>query len=233
MFTLLALGFLIGLQHALEADHIAAVSAIARNTASRTVAIAQGCAWGLGHTMALLALVTVVMFSGLSISDNMSHWMEFGVGIMLIVLGLRAISSARKRRVHVHFHRHDDGRMHIHAHGHMPEAPTDHTHGHGARISRKTALPLFVGLVHGVAGSATLIILLTAMSLATFWQVVGYVLVFGAGSISGMAAVTLVFSVPVGWVQKKTAWGEFAFSMAIGFAVVGVGLHRCLTSTVA
>ena len=233
MFTLMALGFMIGLQHALEADHVAAVSAIARNTASRTVAIAQGCAWGLGHTLALLALVIVVMLSGLSITDNLSHWMEFGVGIMLILLGLRAILTARKRRVHAHFHRHDDGRVHVHAHRHMPEAPTDHAHEHGVRLSRQTALPLFVGLVHGVAGSAALIILLSAMSLSTLWQVIGYVLVFGGGSILGMAAMTLVFSVPVGWVQKRAAWGELAFSFAIGLCVVGVGVHRCLSSVMA
>ncbi|MDI3335079.1 hypothetical protein QKW60_01550 [Defluviimonas aestuarii] len=233
MLTLMALGFLIGLQHALEADHIAAVSVIARNTASRTMAIVQGCAWGFGHTLALLALVTIVMRSGFSISNNMSHWMEFGVGIMLIFLGLRAISTAQKRRVHVHFHRHDDDRVHMHAHSHTPKAPTDHDQGHAVHLSRKTALPLFVGLVHGVAGSAALVILLTAMSLSTLWQVIGYVLAFGAGSILGMASMMLVFSVPVSWAQKKSAWGEFAFSMAIGLAVVGVGVLRCLSSAMA
>lgn len=232
MITILTLGFLIGLQHALEGDHIAAVAAIARNTSSRTKAIAQGCAWGIGHTLALLVLVAVVMLSGLTISDSMSHWMEFGVGIMLILLGLRAMLTARKQRVHVHFHRHENGRMHIHAHQHTPEAPTDHAHDHRVPLSRQTALPLFVGLVHGVAGSAGLIILLAATSLTTVWQAIGYVLIFGGGSILGMAAMTLAFSVPVGWVQKRAAWGEVTFSVMVGLGVIGVGIHRCLISSV-
>lgn len=230
MGAVFSLGFLLGLQHALEADHLAAIAAIARNTSSRVKAVAHGCAWGVGHTLALLVLVTVVMAGGLSISDDMSHWLEFGVGMMLIVLGMRAIVTARKRRAHVPFPRHGDGRAPVHAHRHGHENPQGPAVGHRPALSRHALLPLCVGLIHGVAGSAALIILLTAMSQSTVWHVAGYVMVFGGGSILGMAVMALTFSVPVGWVQAKAPWAGFAFSVAVGAGVIAIGVHRCLVS---
>ena len=208
MISIFALGFLLGIQHALEGDHLAAVAAISRNTTSRLKAITQGCAWGLGHTLALLTLVLIVLVGEFSISDSMSHWMEFGVGIMLIVLGVRAIQTARKKQVHSHFHKHEDRRLHIHAHRHTEDAPATHTHEHKAPVSKHALLPLLVGLVHGVAGSAALIVLLAATSLSTTWQALGYVVIFGCGSIIGMAGMSLAFSVPASWMQTKAPWSE-------------------------
>lgn len=231
MAMVFVLGFLLGLQHAMEGDHLAAVAAIARDTSSRAKAIAQGCAWGLGHTLALLVLVIAVTLTGLSISEGMSHWLEFGVGILLIALGLHAIRTARKRRIHIHLHQHEDGRVHIHAHRHSADAPTRHDHSHRfALASRTTIVPLAVGLVHGVAGTAALVVILAATSVTTLWQAVAYVALFGVGSMIGMAAMTLAFSVPVGWVQRRMPQGEFAFSVLIGVVVISVGLYRCLIS---
>lgn len=231
MGAVFSLGFLLGLQHALEADHLAAIAAIARNTSSRVKSVAHGCAWGIGHTLALLVLVTVVMAGGFSISEDMSHWLEFGVGMMLIVLGVRAIVTARKRRMHhAPVHRHGNGGAPVHAHRHGHEISQGPADGHRPALSRHALLPLCVGLIHGVAGSAALVILLTAMSQSTVWQVAGYVMVFGGGSILGMAVMALTFSVPVGWVQAQAPWAGFAFSVTVGAGVIAIGVHRCLVS---
>ncbi len=230
MVSIFILGFLLGIQHALEGDHLAAVAAISRNTSSRMKAIKQGCAWGLGHTLALLTLVLIVFVGEFSISDDQSHWMEFGVGIMLIALGIRAMQTARKQRVHSHFHRHDDGTLHIHAHRHAEGTATLHAHEHQKPTSKQALLPLLVGLVHGVAGSAALIVLLAATSLSNTWQALTYVAIFGCGSIIGMAAMSFAFTVPTNWIQAKAPWGGFAFSTTIGLGVIFIGIHRCVIS---
>tara|TARA_B100000768_G_scaffold152779_1_gene148624 strand:- start:335 stop:1033 length:699 start_codon:yes stop_codon:yes gene_type:complete len=227
--TVIALGFLLGMQHAMEADHIAAVAAITHSNSSRKTALIQGCTWALGHSFALLVLVLIVLGSGFSISDAMSHWMEFAVGVMLIVLGLRAILTAKQKRMHIHAHQHVNGRKHIHAHCHSADAPTDHnTQTHTA--PKNVKLPLLVGLLHGVAGSAALIIFLAATSLSSLWQAVGYVMYFGAGSILGMGAMSLTFTVPVCWLQNRAPWGKTTLSIGIGFGALGIGIHRCLIS---
>jgi len=121
MFSILALGLLIGMQHALEADHLAAVSAIsARKTSARKI-ISHGAFWGIGHTLTLMGVAGGALYLGFEISAKTSAWMEAVVGIMLILLGGNLLVRIIKERIHYHFHRHNAEKLHLHAHSHAGE----------------------------------------------------------------------------------------------------------------
>src|SRR5262245_24923408 len=127
------------MRHALEADHLAAVASLATRGAShRRSTVLRGVAWGVGHTLALLAVGGACLALRLTISTSVSRWLEFGVGLMLLGLGAEIVWRWRRYGVHVHLHRHGDDRVHVHAHSHAPEEreahdPSHHTHTH-ARV---------------------------------------------------------------------------------------------------
>ncbi len=132
----LALGFVIGMAHALEADHLAAVATFANEGDGRARLIARGALWGLGHTTALFVICSVVVLAGLTISGRVEATMEGAVGVMIIALGLRVLWKMRRDRIHVHVHAHGT-KKHIHLHSHAGEAAPhgahDHSHSHRAR----------------------------------------------------------------------------------------------------
>ena len=155
MFSILALGLLIGMQHALEADHLAAVSAIsARKTSARKI-ISHGAFWGIGHTLTLMGVAGGALYLGLEISAKTSAWMETVVGIMLVLLGGNLLVQLIKERIHYHFHRHNAEKLHLHAHSHAGEKGAHekfiHNHEHSNVLPWRT---LLIGMIHGKAGSA-------------------------------------------------------------------------------
>lgn len=157
MGTLLLLGFLLGMRHALEADHVAAVATLTTSTNTLGSAIKQGAVWGMGHTITLFLFGSVVLLSNSIIPEDMAQALEFAVGVMLIVLGIDVLRKILKDKVHFHVHQHGDLR-HFHAHKHAPgtsHSSDSHEHRHD-RFPRKA---LFIGLMHGMAGSAALILL--------------------------------------------------------------------------
>lgn len=196
MITLLSLGFVLGMRHALEADHAAAMASLAIRNNSMSHTLKQGLAWGVGHTITLLAFSSMVLLLGSVIPAHFAQGLEFGVGLMLIGLGLDVIRRLRQERVHVHVHQHQDCQPHVHAHSHKgasrPTTPShDHPHPHGFPYRA-----LLVGLMHGMAGSAALI-LLTLHATISPGQAVGYILVFGLGSTLGMGLLSLVMAIPL------------------------------------
>ena len=169
MLSLLFIGFLIGMRHALEADHVAAVASLATTSHSLGDAIKQGAVWGLGHTITLFLFGSIVILSDSIIPDRIATGLEFAVGAMLVVLGIDVMRRLRRDKVHFHSHRHDNGIKHFHAHKHTDEThhtPGNHHHKHSKLFPRRA---LFIGFMHGMAGSATLIMLTlqTVNSLAT------------------------------------------------------------------
>ena len=191
MTTVLVFGFLLGLKHAVEADHVAAVATIAaerRNIFSSTVV---GVFWGGGHTLSLLVVGVLVVFLKLQISETVEARLEAIVGVMLVVLGLNAIRKLRqKEHIHIHAHRHD-GHEHTHIHAHdKSEIPKTH---HVLRLSLRSTL---IGMVHGLAGSAALMLLIVPAISSPFTALL-YILVFGIGSIGGMILMSLVISLPI------------------------------------
>src|SRR4030095_16329850 len=194
MLGILGLGFLLGMQHALEADHIAAVSSIAARRSRVSDIIKHGLTWGLGHTLTLFVFAGIAILLGRAIPDTVAKPIEAAVGIMLIGLGAHVLWRLWRDRVHFHRHGHADGTVHFHAHSHagdrLPHARADHAHEHGFRWRA-----LLVGLMHGMAGSAALLVL-AATQASSPAAGLGYVALFGVGSMIGMAALSAVIAVP-------------------------------------
>src|SRR5438128_3458576 len=135
MFGILGLGFLLGMQHALEPDHIAAVSSIAARRSHVGDIVRHGLTWGLGHTLTLFVFAGAAILLGHAIPQSLSRPIEGAVGIMLVGLGAHVLWRLWRDRVHFHRHGHGDGTVHIHAHSHagetMAHARDAHSHEHG------------------------------------------------------------------------------------------------------
>jgi cytochrome c biogenesis protein CcdA len=218
----LGLGLLLGVRHALEADHLAAVVALSTRTRSRVEAALRGAAWGLGHSTSLLVVGAICLALGTTLSPAHARWLERGVGVMLIVLGVNVLRRVRRGRLHVHVHRHDGGVVHVHAHRHAPDerhASSAHDHAHPSRTHWRA---LAVGTVHGMAGSAALVVLASA-SAGTFWLGVGYIAVFGLGSIIGMAALSVVISLPLEFSASRLAHAYGVIEVPIALATMSLG----------
>jgi ABC-type nickel/cobalt efflux system permease component RcnA len=179
-----------------------------------------GTFWGLGHALALLAAGGAVLALKLTVSPELGRWLEGGVAVMLVLLGVRALRQALLgRRLHAHRHRHDD-REHLHLHVHRTEEMRGHDHQHGFAFGWR---PFLVGIVHGLAGSAglTLLVLATAPSALAG---LAYVAMLGFGSVAGMLALTGLLSLPLALFTRRYARLHFHFQFLAGAASVAFGL---------
>jgi ABC-type nickel/cobalt efflux system permease component RcnA len=222
MFGVLGFGFLLGLQHALEADHIAAVSSIAVRRSRVGDIVKHGLTWGLGHTLTLFAFAGAAILLGRAIPESVVRPIEIAVGIMLMGLGAHVLWRLWRERVHFHGHRHGNGTAHIHAHSHAgdsaPHARAGHTHEHGFRWRT-----LLVGLAHGMAGSAALLVL-TLSQAPTPAAGFGYVALFGIGSMIGMGALSTVIAVPLAISARWLTWANRGLQGTVGMVTVAIGL---------
>lgn len=229
MTAFLFLGFLIGMQHALEADHVAAVASIASGERSVRRIVRHGAAWGIGHTLTLLAFGGAVVVLGAAVPEWLAQALELAVGVMLVGLGGWVLCRLARDRIHFHVHRHRGGVVHFHAHSHAgeirPHDPGRHSHEHPRGVLLRT---LLVGVMHGMAGSAALL-LLTAASVKPAPVGLLYVLLFGLGSIVGMAALSAIIAVPLTYSARFLTWGHRTLQAIVGSATIGLGamiLHR-------
>jgi len=225
METALLLGFLLGLQHALEADHVAAVTSIASRESSVRGMVRHGAVWGLGHALSLAAFSGVAIALGRSIDGRAAAGLEALAGLLLVGLGCAVLVRLRRRRVHFHAHEHRDGtaHFHAHAHAHVSEGAHDgtaHEHVHAGGLPLATFL---VGGVHGLAGSAAVIVLATANA-ATLAAAASLVALFGLGSILGMATLSAVIAVPLRYTARSLGWFHGASHALLGAAPVATGL---------
>jgi cytochrome c biogenesis protein CcdA len=222
MFGILGLGFLLGMQHALEADHIAAVSSIAARRSHVGDIVRHGLTWGLGHTLTLFVFAGAAIWLGSAIPEHVARPLETAVGIMLVGLGAHVLWRLWRDRVHFHRHGHADGTVHIHAHSHagevLPHARAPHAHPHGFRWRT-----LLVGLMHGMAGSAALLVLAVSQA-ATPAVGLGYVALFGIGSMIGMAALSTVIAVPLVVSARWLTWANRGLQGAVGIVTIAIGV---------
>ena len=222
MFGILGLGFLLGMQHALEADHIAAVSSIAARRSRVGDIVRHGLTWGLGHTLTLFAFAGAAIGLGRAIPEHVARPLETAVGIMLVGLGAHVLWRLWRDRVHFHRHGHGDGTVHLHAHSHAgettPHLRTAHAHEHGFRWRT-----LLVGLMHGMAGSAALLVL-TVSQASSAAAGLGYVALFGVGSMIGMGALSTVIAVPLALSARWLTWANSGLQGAVGAVTIAVGL---------
>ncbi len=222
MLSLLFIGFLIGMRHALEADHVAAVASLATTTNSLKSAVKHGAVWGLGHSITLFLFGSIVILTDSIMPESMALGLEFIVGIMLLVLGVDVIRRMIRDKVHFHTHQHGKNKQHFHAHKHINEVvhePKQHQHEHSNKFPRRA---LFVGLMHGMAGSAALI-LLTLETVTSPLIGLMYMLLFGIGSIMGMAALSIVIAIPLRQSAKGLTWLNNALQGVIGVATIVLG----------
>jgi ABC-type nickel/cobalt efflux system permease component RcnA len=222
MISLLLLGLLLGMRHALEADHLAAVASLATRSKGMRGTVLQGAVWGLGHTITLLVVGGVCLLVRAAISERLAAALEGAVGVMLLLLGADVLMRMHRRRIHLHVHKHPDGTVHLHAHSHTPQEAHDRDHHQHAHAQGFPLRALLVGMVHGLAGSAALL-LVTLTTLSSAWLGVAYIAVFGIGSIAGMAVLAAVIAMPLqGTARTLSGWYN-GLEAAIGAGTLLVG----------
>lgn len=224
-FAILGLGLVFGLKHATEADHVVAVSAIVSRERSLSRSALVGALWGVGHTIALVAVGVVVLFFRVAVPARVAGWLEFGVALMIIGLGANALFGALTRRADMHLHQHEhDNVSHVHLHFH--ERGTEHTgaiRAHSHAVSRIGLKPLLVGAMHGLAGSAALTLLVLAQINSTALGLV-YLMVFGVGSIAGMLFMSALVGLPFALSARRFKRAHHGLQTAAGALSIVFGL---------
>ena len=217
--AVLGFGFVLGLRHALDVDHLAAVSTIVSQRRSLWRSSLVGALWGIGHTAALLAAAVVVIGLHAGIPPRLAWGLELGVAVMLVGLGLNLLRTLwAGGTLHHHFHAHGSrAHLHVHLHG-ADEKDGGHHH---LRTGRR---PFFVGLVHGLAGSGALMLAVLATIPSPALALL-YVMIFGAGSIAGMVAMSTLFGVPLALVGGRFARVELVLRLGAALGSLAVGLR--------
>ncbi len=210
----LSLGFLLGLKHATDADHVVAVSTIVSQGRNIWRGIWVGGSWGLGHTMPLLVIGIVILLFKESVLDKyetIAPFLEGGVALMLIFLGAQVIWRIYARRLHLHQHFHKGTHIHIHSshkltnEGDKKSSSSSFDFKHPPfRVKSFT-----IGVVHGLAGTAAVMLLLLPQ-IESFWIGIGYLLLFGVGTVLSMSVITLVLGIP--------------FSLSSGFKNINIAI---------
>ena len=228
MTSLLAvclLGFFLGMRHATDPDHVIAVTTIVSRQRTAGGAALIGALWGVGHTLTILVVGAGIILLGWVIPPRVGLSLELSVGVMLIVLGFMNLTGVLQRitesarppgslpgTVHAHPHAHDDY-VHTHVHSHEPEG---HPHAPDqtplARLDRRlgglgayqAVRPLVVGVVHGLAGSAAVALLVLTTIGNTAWSIF-YLLIFGVGTIAGMMLITAGIAWPLTYAEARFA----------------------------
>jgi high-affinity nickel-transport protein len=243
LLTVVGLGFVLGMRHATDPDHVIAVTTIVSREREADHAAYTGIAWGIGHTLTILAVGAPIIFLNLVIPARVGLAMELMVALMLVLLGL-ANQAALVRRflgtadagqadgiVHTHAHSHGDY-VHEHPHAHAPER---HPHGPEdtplARLDRRLGphalyqltRPLVVGLVHGLAGSAAATLLVLAIIPDPVWAL-GYLVLFGVGTIAGMMLITISLAATFRYAAQKHAGLTTQLKFASGLLSLVFGL---------
>jgi high-affinity nickel permease len=191
----------LGLRHALDADHIVAVSTIVSEHRSLWRSSLVGTFWGIGHTLSLLIVGMVVVGLRLTIPEKVALSLELGVAVMLVVLGGSLLLKSIRLKFHAHVHAHpEQSGTESHEHLHVHTGKLQSHEGH--HILKQARRPLLVGMVHGLAGSAALMLLVLA-SIPSPWIGLAYIALFGVGSIVGMLLMSSVVGLPFVWTARR------------------------------
>ena len=214
-FSILLFGFVLGLRHATEADHLAAVSAIVSEKKNLFTSAIVGGLWGVGHTISLFVVGVLVIFLKLQISETVEAKLEAMVGGMLIILGINALRKMLQRdKIHAHTHTHE-GHPHIHFHTHDQDVAEKSHH----RLSPRSVV---VGMVHGLAGSAALMFLVVS-TIPSSAVAVMYILIFGIGSIGGMMAMSFLIGLPFHFTANRFDILNKGIRLVAGVFSLGLG----------
>ena len=182
------------MRHALDADHVAAVASLTRQKQSLSYTIKQGAVWGLGHTITLFLFGSIVIFMDTIIPEYLSKRLEVAVAVMLILLGADVLRRLISGKVYFH---EQSNKFPMHA--------------------------LFIGLMHGMAGSAA-VILLTLDAGTSPIQGMIYILFFGIGSMLGMAMLSIAITLPIKLFAKHLSWAQSVFQLSVGVLTISLGI---------
>ena len=246
---ILGIGFFLGMRHATDPDHVVAVSTIVSREKSIARSAWIGVLWGIGHTITILVVGAAIILFGFVIPPRLGLALEFSVALMLILLGMLNLTGAMRwishklspahpeqHTQHSHLHVHG-GHAHIHVHSHGGAAENNVVEHHAAEIEPphwlirpfrglgwyQTLRPLFVGIVHGLAGSATVALLVLGTIRQPHWAIF-YLLIFGVGTIVGMMLMTLAFAVPMVVAGNRFAWLSRGMVTATGVLSLAFGI---------
>lgn len=247
--AILVLGFFLGMRHATDPDHVIAVTTIVARERTIRLAASIGALWGLGHTITIFAVGSGIILFSWVIPPHIGLSMEFSVGLMLILLGILNLTgvlqwitnfftpahpyghAGNEGFTHAHPHAHGDY-IHTHPHSHDPER---HSHAPDStplslmdRLFGKLGAyqflrPLVVGIVHGLAGSAAVALLVLATIREPKWGVL-YLLIFGVGTIAGMMIITAAIAVPFTYTGNRFAGFNRTLRVASGIVSLAFGL---------
>lgn len=237
--TILGIGLLLGIRHATDADHVVAVSAIVARQKKIGAASIIGALWGIGHTLTVFLVGTAIILFHIVIPPRVGLLLEFTVAITLIVLGIlnltgflqlivNKLTPGNQEHTHLHFHDRDP-HLHIHDHEDITE---------NERTSRKISLkqlvrqygafqfirPIVVGLIHGLAGSAAVALLILS-TIQSPQVAILYLLIFGLGTIIGMMVITTLLGMPIIFAAKKFANAHKLVTTASGILSLAFGLY--------
>lgn len=244
ILPVILLGLLLGMRHAMDPDHVIAVATIVTRQRSTWSAALIGSLWGIGHTVTITLVGGLIIVFGIVIPPRVGLAMEFSVALMLILLGVLSLTGLLGKVTeaytpapggpggHSHPHSHEDY-VHTHPHGHDPGS-----HGHAvdatpvSRLDRlfgslgayQVVRPLVVGLVHGLAGSAAVALLVLATIRDPVWAV-AYLLLFGVGTIIGMMVITAAIGLPFAYTARRFTQVHRYLSIASGLLSLAFGLY--------
>ena len=235
---ILGLGFVLGLKHATEADHLVAVSTIVSEHRSIWRSAAVGGLWGLGHTASLFVAGAVLIALRVQIPEGVATALELLVALMIVLLGTRILYLVLRRRrdVHVHEHAHG-GRTHTHLHFHGRQdahaAADTHAVSHSWHRGLWGWRPVAVGAMHGLAGSAALTLFVLAEVMRGGSKLLGfaYLLIFGAGSIGGMLLMSTLVGLPFVLTARRFRRIDTPVRLLAGAASVLFGLYYAWETT--
>ena len=253
LVSLLLLGFFLGMRHATDADHVIAIATIVSRQRTLRGSVLIGAAWGIGHTLTILVVGSAIILFGVVIPARVGLAMELAVGVMLVILGLLtltgmgrvlrdAIAPGRPLFEHAHAHGHELA-VHDHAHAHG-DYVHQHAHGHDARdhghpadqtplarLDRRLGAlslyqwlrPLVVGIVHGLAGSAAVALLVLAAVRDPAWAI-AYLVLLGGGTVAGMMLITVALAAPFAFSWSRLPRFNWQLRVASGLISLGFGL---------
>jgi hypothetical protein len=212
LLAVLALGFVLGMRHATDADHVVAVTTLVSRERSPRAAIALGALWGLGHSLTLLVVGGAIVVFGLVVPPRLGLSMELSVAVMLIILGTLNLTGAGERL--------RQGTSHAHAHP-SPDPASFTTSALG--VLRRGSRSVLIGVVHGLAGSAAVALLVLTTLDQAAWAL-AYLGVFGAGTVAGMMLITATMALPLKLAMERFSSAERVMARATGALSLAFGI---------
>lgn len=217
--SVLSLAFGLGLLHALDADHIMAVSGLSCARQGLRNSMKFCVHWAIGHGTSLFLIGMAIFALGMTIPDSLSRIAEFLVSAILILIGVWMFWDLFKQRAHLHFHQHDRLPQHAHWHAHekedhITEGRDQHRHDHGAII---------VGLLHGAAGSAPLLALIPLAQIGSVWLGITYLILFGIGVLTAMVIFGGLLGSSLKWLSQRGNYIILTVRSVVALGAIAVG----------